>query len=81
MKTPIARSTAPSTTGIMLYAFIVTYSWLSSLQKMISNMKGGKMFVFRGKGEIGVKVSEKYQLCELPETFLKDFSYIKSKFM
>jgi hypothetical protein len=48
---------------------------------MISNKKGGKMFVFRGKGEIGVKVSEKYQLCELPETFLKDFSYRKSKFM
>jgi hypothetical protein len=32
-KTPIARSTVPSTTGIMLYAYIVTHSWLSSLQK------------------------------------------------
>jgi hypothetical protein len=33
MKTPIARSTVPSTTGIILYAYIVTHSLLSSLQK------------------------------------------------
>jgi hypothetical protein len=73
IKTPIARFTVPSTTGIMLYTFIVTYSILGYpvCKKIISNKKSGKMFVFRGKGEIGVKVSEKYQLCELPEIFLK----------
>jgi hypothetical protein len=70
MKTPTPRSTVPSTTGIILYTCIVTHSLLSSLQKNFIKYERWQNVCFP-REKIGVKVSEKYQLCELPETFYK----------
>ncbi len=87
MKTPIARSTVPSTTGIMLYAFFCLYVYsytflvIQFSKKLYQIWKVAKCLFSAGKGRLVWKFQKNINLVNFPKLFWKDFSYIKSKFM